>query len=264
MNNDWFDPVLLHLGPLQIRWYGLMYVMGFFVGSKILAYLAKTKFWPLSKESIEKYVTWLILGMFLGARLFYVFIYNWDYYSENVSEWFAVWKGGLSFHGAVVGMCLATYFFAKKHKLKFFHLADSLAVAGTPGLLFGRIGNFINGELYGRVTSSPLGVVFPEGGPLPRHASQLYEGFSEGLILFIILFWLHRKQPHYGYVSAAFLLGYGIFRFMAEFFREPDSQLGFYFGSITMGQILCFSMILLSVVFYFWAKKEKIPTPYSK
>ena len=258
---QWFDPVLFALGPLEIRWYGLMYVLGFLVGGQLLKYLANEKFWPVAKEEIDKYVTLLIVGMFFGARLAYVFIYNWDYYSQNLVDIFSVWKGGLSFHGAVVGMCLATWWFARKHKLHFFQIADCMAVAGSPGLFFGRMGNFINGELYGRVTDSWAGIVFPGGGPFPRHASQLYEGILEGLVLFIILFWVHRRQKFYGVVSAGFLMGYGFFRFIVEFFREPDAQLGYYLGYFTMGQILCFMMILLSVVILKYAKYKNIPNP---
>ncbi len=258
---QWFDPVLFSAGPLEVRWYGLMYVLGFLVGGQLLKFLAKKKFWPIDKEEIDKYVTWLIVGMFLGARLAYVFIYNWDYYSENFADIFAVWKGGLSFHGAVAGMCLATWIFARKHKLHFFQIADCMAVAGSPGLFFGRMGNFINGELYGRVTDSWAGMVFPGGGPFPRHPSQLYEGILEGLLLFVILYWIHRRQKFYGVVSAVFLLGYGVFRFIVEFFREPDSQLGYYLGYFTMGQILCFIMILFSFAVLRYAKYKNIPNP---
>ncbi|MFP5489994.1 MAG: prolipoprotein diacylglyceryl transferase [Bacteriovoracia bacterium] len=262
MTNSWIDPVLFELGPLQVRWYGLMYVAGFAVGSWLLGRLAKKGFWPLPKESIDKYVTALIIGMFLGARTFYVFIYNWDYYSGHFMEAFHVWKGGLSFHGAVFGMCLATAWFARKNKVHFFQIADCMAVAGGPGLFFGRMGNFINGELYGRVTDSPIGIIFPGGGPYPRHASQLYEGILEGIVLAIILYFVHKKQKHYGIVSTVFLIGYGTFRFIVEFFREPDSQLGYYFGGITMGQILCFLMLVIAGGIYAWARKANIPNPY--
>lgn len=261
MNNSWIDPVIFSLGPVQVRWYGLMYVLGFLLGSMLLKHLANKKFWPAPKEAIDQYVTWLIVGMFIGARTFYVFIYNWDYYSQNILDLFSVWKGGLSFHGAVVGMCLATYFFARRHKLHFFQLADCMAVAGSPGLFFGRMGNFINGELYGRVTDSWVGFVFPEGGPFPRHASQLYEGILEGIVLFAILFVIHQRQKFYGVCSSVFLLGYGVFRFIVEFFREPDAQLGYYFGYFTMGQILCAFMVLGSYVMYRYAKKINIPNP---
>jgi phosphatidylglycerol:prolipoprotein diacylglycerol transferase len=260
--NDWFDPVIFSVGPLQVRWYGAMYVLGFIIGSSLLKYLANKKFWPLPKDSIDKYVTWLIIGMFLGARMFYVFLYNWEYYSANIMDALAVWKGGLSFHGAVVGMCIATYLFAKKNNLHFFQIADCLAVAGTQGLFFGRMGNFINGELYGRVTDSWAGIIFPGGGPFPRHPSQLYEGVLEGIVLFFIIFYLHRKQKFYGVVSAVFLLGYGGFRFIVEFFREPDAQLGYYFQYFTMGQFLCLAMIIFSYFIYRWARKANVKNPY--
>jgi phosphatidylglycerol:prolipoprotein diacylglycerol transferase len=247
-----------------VRWYGAMYVLGFVVGGFLLKYLADKKFWPLPKEEIDKYITWLIIGMFIGARLFYVVLYNWDYYSENLLDSFAVWKGGLSFHGALAGMCLSTYLFARKHHLNFFQISDSFSIAGTPGLLFGRIGNFINGELYGRVTDSWAGVVFPGGGPFPRHPSQLYEGVLEGIVLFFLLFYLHKRERFYGVVSAVFLFGYGTFRFIVEFFREPDAQLGYYLGYFTMGQFLCLAMIALAFVLLRLAKKANIPTPYTK
>ncbi len=261
MNQAWIDPVIFSLGPLQVRWYGAMYVLGFLVGGQILKYLATKKFWPLPKESIDSYITWIIGGMFVGARSFYIIFYNWAYYSQNLMDIFAVWKGGLSFHGAVVGMCVATWLFAKKHNLHFFQISDCMAVAGTPGLLFGRLGNFINGELYGRVTDSWLGVVFPDGGPFARHPSQLYEGILEGIVLFFILFAVHKCERFYGVASAAFLLCYGVFRFIVEFFREPDTQLGFFFGSFTMGQILCFAMIIAAFIMLWYAKKLAIKNP---
>lgn len=261
MQNSWFDPVLLDLGPVQIRWYGLMYVIGFMVGGWLLNRLAKSGFWPLKAEKIDQYVTMLIVGMFIGARSFYVFIYNWDFYSNHLIDALKVWEGGLSFHGAVVGMCVATYIFAKQNGLHFFQIADCMAVAGSPGLFCGRMGNFINGELYGRVTTSSWGIVFPGGGPYPRHASQLYEGVLEGLVLFVILYTIHKRQKIYGIVSSCFLIGYGSFRFIVEFFREPDVQLGYYFGGITMGQILCLCMIALAGVLYTWARKANVANP---
>lgn len=261
MNQEWIDPVIFSVGPLQVRWYGAMYVLGFLVGSALLKYLSDKKFLPISKDSIDNYVTTLIIGMFLGARLFYVTLYNWEYYSVNLLDVFSVWKGGLSFHGAVFGMCMATWYFAKKHGLHFFQIADSMAVAGSPGLFFGRMGNFINGELYGRVTDSWAGVVFPGAGPFPRHPSQLYEGILEGIVLFLILFAVFKRERFYGVCSSVFLLGYGVFRFIVEFFREPDTQLGYYLGYFTMGQILCFCMIVGSYLMLIYAKKLNIRNP---
>ena len=252
----------LGLFPLEVRWYGLMYVLGFVFGSMLLKRLSKTGFLPMTKVQIDQYVTRLMLGMFLGARFFYVFIYNWDYYSHNFGDIFSVWKGGLSFHGALFGMCMATLYTAKRLNLHFFQVSDSLALAGTQGLFWGRMGNFINGELYGRVTDSPLGMIFPLGGPYPRHASQLYEGLMEGILLFAILWiFVKPKQKHYGVVSAVFMLGYGVFRYIVEFFREPDSQLGYYLGgTTTMGQILCLIMVVVSYFIYLWARKASVPT----
>ncbi|MGE3610901.1 MAG: prolipoprotein diacylglyceryl transferase [Bacteriovoracaceae bacterium] len=264
MNQDWIDPVIFSLGPLQVRWYGAMYVIGFLLGGFILKKLADRKFWPLSQEHIDQYITWLIIGMFFGARLAYVFVYNWEYYSVNFLEIFSVWKGGLSFHGAVAGMCLSTYLFAKKNGVRFLQLTDCMAIAGTPGLFFGRMGNFINGELYGRVTDSWVGIVFPGGGPFPRHPSQLYEGILEGICLWIVLILILRRQRFYGVVSAIFCLGYGAFRFIVEFFREPDTQLGYFFGFFTMGQLLCLLMIPLSVYILMYAKKMNLKNPLLK
>jgi phosphatidylglycerol:prolipoprotein diacylglycerol transferase len=252
------DPVLLSLGPIQVRWYGLMYVFGFLVGGKLLAYLSDKKYFRLPKDKIDSLITYVIVGMFLGARSFYVFIYNWDYYSNHLTELLAVWQGGLSFHGALVGISIAGYIFAKKHKLHFFELADAFAIAGSPGLFFGRMGNFINGELYGRVTDVPWGFIFNDGGPYPRHPSQLYEGILEGIILFSILFMMHSRVKIYGKIGACFVFGYGVMRFIVEFFREPDSQLGYYFDVLTMGQILCLFMMAVGVVFYILVKKKNL------
>ncbi len=256
------DPVIFSIGPIQLRWYGLMYLLGYLVGGQILGLLVKNKFLQIPKEKIDSYIGYLLIGMLVGARLAYVFIYNWDFYSDHLLDIPAVWKGGLSFHGAVAGMCFSTWLFAKKFKLHFFQIADCMAVAGTPGLFLGRMGNFINGELYGRVTDSSFGIVFAKGGPYPRHPSQLYEGISEGLILFLILWFMHKRVKNYGTISAVFLLGYGIFRYTVEFFREPDAQLGYYFGgTTTMGQILCLLMIVLSFAIYVYAKKLAIAVP---
>lgn len=261
MNQDWIDPVIFSLGPLQVRWYGAMFVMGFLIGAAILKYLSDRGFWPLSKNLIDRFVTFLIIGMFLGARLFYVFFYNWEYYSANLSEILSIWKGGLSFHGALLGMILASWIFARLHKVRFYQVTDGLAIAGSQGLFWGRLGNFINGELYGRVTDSWLGVTFPGGGPFPRHASQLYEGVVEGILLFALLFYLHKREKFFGVVSAVFLFGYGLLRFVVEFFREPDPQIGFIGGVLTLGQVLSLLMIPISLLVLFHAKKLNLRNP---
>lgn len=252
------SPVLLDLGPVQIRWYGLMYVIGFIIAGFILKYLVKNNFFKISVDKIDSLVTTMIICMFIGARFAYVFIYNWDYYSENLLDLLAVWKGGLSFHGALVGLLVGGYLFARQNKLSMYEVMDSVALAGTPGMFLGRIGNFINGELYGRITTSSVGIIFPEGGPYPRHASQLYEAFLEGILLGLILWAAKQKVKVYGILSGMFVSLYGVFRFIIEFFREPDSQLGYYFGFITMGQILCFIMIFSGIGMIIYSKKKNV------
>ena len=253
------NPVLLDLGPVQFRWYGLMYVVGFIIAGYFLKVLVRNKFFKIAEEKIDTLVTTMIICMFIGARTFYVFIYNWDYYSQNLMDLLAVWKGGLSFHGALVGLLVGGYIFAKQNKITLYEVMDSVALVGTQGLFFGRIGNFINGELYGRITNSKIGVIFPQGGgPFPRHASQLYEAFLEGILLCAILWMVKTKVKIYGIISGLFVALYGVFRFIVEFYREPDSQLGYYFGFITMGQILCFVMIISGIGMILYAKKRNI------
>ncbi len=252
------NPVLLDLGAVQVRWYGLMYVVGFLLAGFLLKHLVRTNFLKVAEEKIDSLITTSILCMFLGARFAYVFIYNWDYYSQNLMDLLAVWKGGLSFHGALVGLIVGGVIFARQNKLSWMEVMDSVALAGSQGLFFGRIGNFINGELYGRITSSSIGIIFPQGGPFPRHPSQLYEAFLEGILLFIILWFVKSRVKIYGIIGAYFVGLYGIFRFIVEFFREPDSQLGYYFGLITMGQILCSLMIFAGVGLIIYAKKKNI------
>lgn len=253
------DPVIFSFGAVQVRWYGLMYVVGFTLGGWLLGKLSEKKFWRVPKEHIDLFITYLLIGMFIGARSFYVFIYNWHEYSQNIWDIFAVWKGGLSFHGAIVGMACAMALFARRRGLYFLEITDASALAGTQGLLWGRIGNFINGELYGRVTDVPWAMIFPAGGPLSRHPSQLYEGIFEGIVLSLILWSIKQKVKIHGIITACFLAGYGIIRFGVEFFREPDAQLGYFFGnSVTMGQILCAIMVVAGVIFYLIAKRRGV------
>ncbi|MGZ3787653.1 MAG: prolipoprotein diacylglyceryl transferase [Bacteriovorax sp.] len=252
------NPVLFDLGVVQIRWYGLMYVIGFIIAGFLLKVLVRNHFFKIAEEKIDSLITTMIVCMFIGARTAYVFIYNWDYYSQNLGDLLAVWKGGLSFHGALVGLIVGGVIFARQNKLSWMEVMDSVALTGTQGLFFGRLGNFINGELYGRITTSSIGIIFPQGGPFPRHASQLYEAFLEGLLLFAILWMVKARVKIYGIIGGVFVGLYGVFRFIVEFFREPDSQLGYYFGFITMGQILCFIMILAGVGLIIYAKKKNI------
>jgi phosphatidylglycerol:prolipoprotein diacylglycerol transferase len=254
-----FDPNIFTLGPLQVRWYGMMYVVGFVLANFLLKKLVERGFFKVAKEQIDALITIMFVCMFIGARLAYVFIYNWGYYQNHIGELFAVWKGGLSFHGALAGLLVGGYIFAKKNGISWAQVMDNVALAGAPGLFFGRMGNFINGELYGRVTDSAFGMIFPAGGPYARHPSQLYEGVLEGILLSGILWILLPRVKHYGYLAATFLAGYGVFRYIVEFFREPDAQLGYYFGgTTTMGQILCMIMVLVGVAAMVMAKQKKL------
>ncbi|EQC44793.1 prolipoprotein diacylglyceryl transferase [Bacteriovorax sp. Seq25_V] len=249
------SPVLISLGPLQVRWYALMYVVGFILAGYLLKNLIKKNFLKITEEQIDSLTFIMGLCMVLGARFIYVFVYNWSYYQHNLGEVFAVWKGGLSFHGAVLGFLVAGFIFAKKNKVEWGQIMDSVCLVGAPGIFFGRLGNFINGELYGRITTSPVGMIFKTGGPYPRHPSQLYEAFFEGLVLSLILWFAVNKVKKYWQISSFFLIGYGAFRFGVEFFREADAQLGYYFGFMTMGQILCAIMIIAGFALYAMANK---------
>ncbi len=237
------DPVLVRIGPLEVRWYGVMYLLGFALGYWVIRSELKRKQGVVPVEAADDLLFYLILGLLLGGRIGYVIFYNLKEYIHAPWEVFAIWHGGMSFHGGLIGMLVSGYFFARKRKADFLDLADIGALAAPLGLMLGRIGNFINGELYGRVTSVPWGIVFPTGGDLPRHPSQLYEALLEGPILFTVLWCLRTRLKTPGELLVAFLWGYGIFRFTIEFFREPDPQLGFIAYWLTMGQLLCLAMI---------------------
>lgn len=252
------DPVIFSLGPLQVRWYGLMYVVGFMIAGHLSKKLIEKGYFKVPLEKVDSLIMTMLVCMFIGARITYVFVYNWEYYSENLTELLSVWKGGLSFHGALVGLLVGGLIFARKNKISWAQTMDVTALVGCPGLFFGRVGNFFNGELYGRVTDVPWAMIFPAGGPLARHPSQLYEGILEGIFLSIILWFLRSKVKYYGYLAVTFVIGYGAFRFIVEFFREPDAQLGYYFGFMTMGQILCLMMVIGGSATLFLVRKLKL------
>ena len=239
------DPVFLRLGPLEFRWYGLMYICGFLAAYYIILAGVKRKGLPLLKEDVADLIFTVAVGVILGGRLGYILFYNLSYYLSHPMKFFAVWEGGMSFHGGLTGAVLATLYFIRKHKVRFYPLADIGFLAAPVGLGLGRIGNFINGELYGRVTDVPWGVVFPGGGSLPRHPSQLYEAFLEGPVMFLLLFVVSRKVKKEGVVVWSFIALYGLFRFLVEYFREPDEQIGYLFGVLSMGQMLSLPMFLL-------------------
>jgi phosphatidylglycerol:prolipoprotein diacylglycerol transferase len=242
------DPEIVRIGPLSIRWYGVMYLLAFASSYLLVKYQIRKKRLNLPREAIESLYSYLILGLLVGARLGYVLFYNPSHYVRHPLEIVAVWQGGMSFHGGLVGSIVAGVFFCRKFRVDFWLLADLVTVTAPIGLALGRLGNFINGELYGRVTDVPWGMVFPSGGPLPRHPSQLYEVFLEGGLLFVILWVAKDRRLKPGSLTALFLVLYGTFRFAVEFFREPDAHLGLIFGPFTMGQLLSAGMVLFGVV----------------
>jgi phosphatidylglycerol:prolipoprotein diacylglycerol transferase len=253
------DPVIISFGMLKVRWYGVMYLLGF--GATYLLVLRQLKqfYWPEFARQFDNLNLYLILGVILGGRLGYVLFYQPAYYLRHPLEILATWEGGMSFHGGCIGVILAGILFCRSHRLDFWKGADLYVVTVPIGLGLGRIGNFINGELYGRITEVPWGMVFPGGGPLPRHPSQIYEALLEGLILFTLLWSLKNKpwQPEpsrlwpHGSMLALFLVAYGIIRIIVEFFREPDSHLGEVLLGFTMGQIL--SGIMMAAGLLLWA-----------
>jgi phosphatidylglycerol:prolipoprotein diacylglycerol transferase len=247
-------PVLFRLGPVAVRWYGLMYFLGYLVGYRIVRARIKRGVILLTQRELDALIGYLVAGMLIGARLLYAIVYEPRHYLQNPVEFARIWHGGLSFHGALIGMTTACVVFARVHHVPFWQVADTLALAGTPGLFFGRVGNFINGELYGRVTTVPWAMVFPaDAQQLPRHPSQLYEAIAEGLILFLVLRALERRGVARGWyrpgmLAAVFLLGYGIIRFLLEFTRQPDAQLGLVLGPFSVGQVLSVAMVVTGII----------------
>ena len=249
------DPVAIHLGPIKVHWYGLMYLIGFLGAWWLGSVRAKRPGSGWQSQEIADLIFYCALGVILGGRLGYVLFYNFAYYLEHPLEVFFIWSGGMSFHGGLLGVISAMWLYGRRTKRTFFRVADFVALLTPLGLGAGRLGNFINHELWGRVTDVPWGMVFPNAGSLPRHPSQLYEFALEGVALFIILWAYARKPRPEAAVSGLFLLCYGIFRFIVEWVREPDSQLGYLaFGWVTMGQVLSLPMILLGIWMFRWAQ----------
>ncbi len=250
------DPVIFSLGPLHVRWYGLMYVLGFSAAYYLVNRQIRTRKLERWASHFENLNFVLILGLIIGARLGYALFYNFPYYREHPAEIIAVWQGGMSFHGALLGTIAGGIIYCLKNRLDFWQGADLYVVTIPIGLGFGRLGNFINGELFGRVSDVPWAMVFPYGGPQPRHPSQLYECFLEGIVLFVLLWFIKDKKMPTGYLLAFFLILYGLFRSFVELFREPDSQLGFVLAQLTMGQLLSGCMILAGAAIIAFRRKR--------
>jgi phosphatidylglycerol:prolipoprotein diacylglycerol transferase len=259
---------MIEIGPFAVRWYALAYIAGIFVGwwyAKRL--VANRQLWmpaepPLKPADIDDFVVWAAIGIILGGRVGYVLFYDLPRFAENPLEIFAVWNGGMSFHGGFLGTILAMVLFARSRRIPAWSLIDVIAASVPFGLFFGRLANFINGELFGRPTDVPWAMVFPFGGPEPRHPSQLYEAALEGIVFFLVLrlFTHHfRRLPYPSFVSGIFCVGYGVVRVFIEFFREPDIQIGYLAGGLTMGMALSIPMVLFGI--YLMVKASRQPLP---
>ena len=250
------DPVALSIGPIDIRWYALSYLAGFLIGWSLLKkFLALYPAKNLTQDQCDDLVTWIVIGVILGGRLGYVLFYNTGYYLENPLEAFKIWQGGMAFHGGLIGVILAMIFFTLKNAMPFFELADRVAVVTPVGLFFGRIANFINGELVGRPWDGPWAMIF-NSGDVARHPSQLYQAATEGLILFLVMIILQQQnyiRQRIGFLSGVFLSAYATMRFFVELTRAPDAHLGLIALNLSMGQLLCLPMAMAGFAIIFYA-----------
>ena len=267
------NPILIAIGPFAVRWYALAYIVGIIAGwFYSRAIVGSQRLWggpaPLTVLDFDDFVVWITLGIILGGRIGYVLFYNLPLYAAHPLQVFEIWTGGMSFHGGVIGCTVAIVLFALHRGVPMLSLADVIAGVAPIGLFLGRLANFINGELWGRPTDVPWAMIFPTGGPVPRHPSQLYEAALEGVVLFIVLALLMRrgalKRP--GVVTGAFLVGYALARTTCEFFREPDVQLGFLWGSgwLTMGMLLCVPLFLAGLAILVYALRRSRPAKAPK
>jgi phosphatidylglycerol---prolipoprotein diacylglyceryl transferase len=263
------NPVLISIGPFAVRWYALAYIAGI-IGGWVYAraIIRNEKLWggpaPITVAQFDDFIIWITLGIILGGRVGYVLFYNLAHFAAHPTEILQLWNGGMSFHGGFIGCIVAVVWFARRRGLPILPLGDLSTATGPIGLFLGRIANFINGELWGRPTDVPWAMIFPNGGPIPRHPSQLYEAALEGLVLLFVLGVMVRlgalKRP--GVITGTFAIGYGIARSICEFFREPDAQLGFLWGGLTMGMLLCIPLILAGIgVLVFALRQPPIAKP---
>ncbi len=260
-----FDPVFLDFGIFQIRWYSIAYILGILLGwiyaNRIIKNTNKKyNLISVDPKLFEDLLIYLIVGMVVGGRLGYVIFYNLEYYSKNLNDIYKIWQGGMSFHGGLIGIILASYIFSKIKKINFFKYTDIVACVTPIGLFLGRLANFINGELFGKVSSVSWGIIFPNGGNLPRHPSQLYEALLEGVLLFILINFFALKKnllSKPGYVSGLFLIFYSIFRICAEYFREPDKQIGYILNYFSMGSLLSLVTFLFGLIIIYFIKNEQ-------
>ena len=252
------DPVVVSLFFFDIRWYSLAYVFSFIIGSILIKNLNRKYLSFLSEKQIDKFFLWAIIGIIFGGRIGYVLFYQFNYFILDPLYIFKIWTGGMSFHGGLFGIIISMYFFCKKNNLKFFYLADLVSIVSPIGLFFGRIANFINTELYGRITDFPFAIIYTKIDMQPRHPSQLYEALFEGIIIFIIINFFYKNKYYIKInIFSVFLILYSSARFLLEFFREPDQHLGFILGNLTMGQLLSIPMFLVGILLLTYGKTSK-------
>ena len=247
------DPVIVSFGFLEIRWYGLAYVIAFLIGIHLIKLFNKKSPLKISNKLIDDFFIWAVLGVILGGRIGYVFFYQIQTFIYNPLYIFYIWEGGMSFHGGLSGIILTIFLFTKKNKIDFFYLSDLISLVAPIGIFCGRLANFINIELYGRITNFPFAMIYPAIDMNPRHPSQLYEALFEGIILFLILLFIYKKkfsQKQHGEITSFFLFFYGIFRFVIEFLREPDPQIGLFVEIFSMGQLLSIPLIIIGIIIY--------------
>jgi phosphatidylglycerol:prolipoprotein diacylglycerol transferase len=262
------DPVLIQIGPFTLRWYALAYIAGILIGWLYArAIIASKRLWggpaPMTVADFDDFVLWVTLGVILGGRIGYVLFYNPAHFAANPLEIVKLWNGGMSFHGGFLGVVIAVALFSRRRGIPFLSLADVTCAVYPLGHFLGRIANFINGELWGRISDMPWAMVFPNAGPFPRHPSQLYQAALEGLLLFVVIAWfMHRgalKRP--GLVTGIFAIGYALARCFCELFREPDPQLGFLWGGLTMGMLLSIPLLLAGIGFVWHALRSPPRVP---
>ena len=261
-----FNPVLVDLGIFQIRWYSLAYIVGIILGWVYAAKIIKLtinneyNFTPVERSDFDDLVVYLVVGIIFGGRLGYVIFYNFEYYGQNFFEIFKLWQGGMSFHGGLLGVIVSIIFFSKKTKTNFFKFADIVSCVAPIGIFLGRIANFINGELYGKISTLPWAVIFPNGGSMARHPSQIYEAILEGIILFVLINYFALKKKllfKTGYISGLFLVSYSILRMLSEIFREADIHLGLFFNYFSLGTLLSLATLIAGLVIIMSAKKNE-------
>ena len=261
-----FDPVLIDLGIFQIRWYSMAYILGIVMGwmyaYRIIKLTRENKynFKQITTSQFDDLIIYLVIGIILGGRFGYVIFYNFEYYIQNFIEIFKLWKGGMSFHGGLLGVIISIIIFAKNKKENFFKFADIVSCIAPIGIFLGRIANFINGELYGKVSTLPWAIIFPHGGNIPRHPSQIYEAILEGIVLFLLINYFALKKKllfRTGYVSGLFLIFYSIVRIFSEFFREPDIHLGLFFNYFSLGVLLSLVTLIAGLSIILSIKKNE-------